>query len=74
MGIPGREIYGKVYVHHMNPLTVDDLNNKDYLLNPEYLVCVSHDTHNAIHYGYDNSEINNKYIERKPNDTCPWKN
>lgn len=74
LGIPGREIYGKVYVHHMNPLTVDDLNNKDYLLNPEYLVCVSHDTHNAIHYGYDNSEINNKYIERKPNDTCPWKN
>lgn len=74
LGIEGREICGKVYVHHMNPLTVEDVKfSTDFLLNPEYLICVSHETHNAIHYGDD--AILDKYEckEREKNDTCPWR-
>ncbi len=72
LGIDDNPIFDKVYIHHMNPLSQDDiLNSSDNLLNPEYLICVSHSTHNAIHYGTD--KINNKIIERHENDTCPWK-
>lgn len=73
LGILGNEIGGKVYIHHMNPITVDDIENAtDYLLDPEYLICTSYDTHNAIHFGsYDYNK--NKFVERTPNDTCPWK-
>lgn len=74
LGIPGREISGNIYVHHMNPLDVEDLDNTEYLLNPNYLVCVSMDTHNAIHYGDKSLMHKNDLIDRKPNDTCPWKN
>lgn len=74
LGIPGKEIYGNIYVHHMNPIELEDISDiTEYLLNQEYLICVSHETHNAIHYG-DESQINrNKIIERTSNDTCPWK-
>lgn len=74
LGIPGHEIYGKVYVHHMNPITLDDLKDGSRLiLNPEYLITVSSETHNAIHYG-DGSYLDRfKIIERTPNDTSPWK-
>ena len=74
MGIEEYPIRGRILIHHMNPLKERDIVElTDYVMNPEYLVCVSHDLHNAIHYG--DEEILKRYelIERKPNDTCPWK-
>ena len=57
----------------MNPISLKDINEEsDYLLNPEYLICVTHDTHNAIHYG-DENLLTKDPIIRKPNDTCLWK-
>lgn len=73
LGIEGREIYGKVLIHHMNPITLDDIRNvTDILMNPEYLICVTHETHNAIHYG-DEHLLMKEPIIRTKNDTCPWK-
>lgn len=73
LGIEDRAIYGKILIHHMNPITDKDiLNATDILLNPEYLICVSHITHNAIHYG-DESLLITEPIVRTKNDTCPWK-
>lgn len=73
LGIEGRDIYGRIIVHHMNPISLKDINEEsDYLLNPEYLICVTHDTHNAITYG-DENLLTKDPIIRKPNDTCPWK-
>ena len=73
LGIAGYEIYGRILIHHMNPITIKDIvDMSEYLLNPEYLICVSHNTHNAIHYG-DESLICIGPVERRPNDTCPWK-
>lgn len=73
MGLEGFPIKGRIIVHHMNPITVDDLeHNIDLVLDPEYLICVSHDVHNAITYGNKNL-LPKPIIERKPNDTCPWK-
>lgn len=74
LGCPDHPIKGPIYIHHMNPITSTDIvNYTEFLTNPDYLVCVSHDTHNAIHYG--DEEILNKYemIERTSGDTCPWK-
>lgn len=74
LGIPGYDISGTILIHHMNPISIDDIQNaSEYLLNPEYLICISHETHNAIHYGNDDILQKHKFIERKPNDTCPWK-
>lgn len=73
LGIEGREIRGKILIHHMNPITKEDiLNRSEYLLNPEYLICTIKRTHDAIHYG-DESLLAKDPIERKPNDTCPWR-
>lgn len=73
LGIKGREIGGKIYIHHLNPLGVNDiLTHSEYLVNPEYLICVSFETHNAIHYG-DINLLPRDPIERKRNDTCPWR-
>lgn len=73
LGIEGRDIYGRIIIHHMNPISLKDINEEsDYLLNPEYLICVTHDTHNAIHYG-DENLLTKDPIIRKPNDTCLWK-
>ena len=73
LGFPGYEIYGKVIIHHMNPIMIKDIVQRtDLLFNPEYLICTSYSTHNAIHYGNE-SLIPSGPIERKPNDTCPWK-
>ena len=60
-------------VHHMNPICVEDiLKRKENILNPEYLICVSRSTHQALHYG--NLDLLPKdIVDRKPNDTCPWK-
>jgi hypothetical protein len=73
LGIDGYFIRGRVFIHHMNPIGIEDLvRHSAILVNPEYLICVSRETHNAIHYG-DFSLISKDPIERKPNDTCPWK-
>ena len=73
LGIEGREIRGKLYIHHLNPLgTTDILTRSEYLMNPEYLICVSFETHNAIHYG-DINLLPRDPIERRQNDTCPWR-
>ena len=74
LGIEGNEIYGRIYIHHMNPIKQKDIiDQSEYLLNPNYLICVSHDTHNAIHYGDDSILTNREPIVRTKNDTCPWK-
>lgn len=68
-------IYSKILVHHMNPIRVSDISNiSEYLLDPEYLISVSQDTHNLIHYQNENEFSFNNTYERKPGDTCPWKN
>ena len=73
LGVEGYEINGRILIHHMNPISLDDIReNTDFLMNPEYLISTSHSTHNAIHYG-DESLIIKAPVERRPNDTCPWK-
>lgn len=74
LGIEGREIYGRILIHHMNPITIDDIAKRSkYLLDPEYLITTVKNTHDAIHYG-DDSLLIKLPIERTRNDTCPWKN
>lgn len=73
LGIDDRMIHGRILIHHMNPITDKDiLNVTDALLNPEFLICVTHETHNAIHYG-DENQLVSAPVVRRPNDTCPWK-
>ena len=73
LGIEGREIYKRIIIHHMNPITKEDLLYRtEYLLNPEYMICTMKNTHDAIHYGDENLLFKDP-IERKPNDTCPWR-
>lgn len=73
LGIEGRDIHGKIIVHHMNPITKDDLINRTkFLLDPEYLICTLDSTHNAIHYG-DEQLLMKGPVERTRNDTCPWR-
>lgn len=74
LGISDRQLYDNIIIHHMNPVTREDLINKSHLLmDPEYLICVSKNTHNAIHYGDESLLVSTQIIERRPNDTCPWK-
>lgn len=73
LGVEGFEIFGRIIVHHMNPITKDDiLARSKFLLDPEYLICTSHNTHEAITYSDENLLIVAP-IERTKNDTCPWK-
>ena len=73
LGIPDREIHSRIIVHHMNPITKDDiLYRSAFLLNPEYLICTVKNTHDAIHYG-DEGLLIKVPIERTRNDTCPWR-
>lgn len=73
LGITGREMNKGIIIHHMNPITKDDLiHQSDFLLNPDYLICVSKKTHSAIHYG-DESLLFDGLVERSKNDTCPWR-
>lgn len=73
LGVEGHDIRGKILIHHMNPITVKDIETcSDFLLNPEYLISTMHLTHNAIHYG-DESLLPKGPIERKKYDTCPWR-
>lgn len=73
LGVKGYDISSNIIIHHMNPISVKDIQNRnDILLNPEYLISTSRITHNAIHYG-DESLLIQDPIIRRPNDTCPWK-
>lgn len=73
LACPDYPIFEKVLIHHLNPVSKEDiLRGSRILLDPEFLVCVSRETHNAIHYG--SMDTSNKHVvERKPGDTCPWK-
>lgn len=69
----GHDIRGRILVHHMNPITKEDIINRTrYLLDPEYLICTIDNTHRAIHYG-DESLLIKAPVERTRHDTCPWK-
>lgn len=73
LGVEGYDIQSGIIIHHMNPITLADINDRaDILLNTEFLITTSMITHNAIHYG-DASQAVRKLTERSPNDTCPWK-
>lgn len=73
LAIDDREIMGKILVHHMNPITKEDiLRRSEILLNPEYLICTMKSTHDAIHYG-DEGLLIKDHVERRPNDTCLWR-
>lgn len=73
LGVEGYGISGAVYVHHMNPVTKEDiLYNFDKLVDPEYLISSSKLTHDAIHYG-DANLLPKDLVVRTKNDTCPWR-
>ena len=73
MALNGHELFDKIIIHHMNPITQEAIVHRDEtILDPDYLVCVSPITHNAIHYG-SFELINNNYTERKPGDTLLWR-
>ena len=73
LGILSMPIEGSIIVHHMNAITIEDIQEgRDWVFNPEFLICVSLGTHNAIHYG-DENLLPKLPEERKPNDTCPWR-
>ena len=73
LGIEDRIIGECILVHHMNPIRIEDIKSRsEFLLDPEYLICVSKNTHNAIHYG-DSELLITEPIERSKNDTCPWR-
>lgn len=73
LAMEGHEIFGKILVHHMNPISMEDIIHRTkYLLDPEYLICTIKNTHDAIHYG-DGSLLLTGPIERTKNDTCPWR-
>lgn len=73
MGHPDHPINGRVIIHHINPVSLEDLDEgSDILLDPNNLVCVSETTHNAIHFG-DSTLLPEPYVERSKYDTCPWK-
>lgn len=74
LGIPEFRIYSRIIVHHINPLTIEDfMRNSPLIFDPENLICVSFNTHQAIHYG-DISLLPELPVERTKNDTCLWRN
>lgn len=74
LGIVGRDIFDRIIIHHMNPIDAHDiLLATPLLLDPQFLICVTHQTHNAIHYGNDKFLIDSVFAVRRPNDMCPWK-
>lgn len=74
LGIEGRDIYNKVIVHHINPISIEEILDRDpCVLDTENLITVSSTTHEAIHYGNKNLFLMEQQVERKKFDTCPWK-
>lgn len=73
LGVPEYPIGGKVIIHHINPITAEDIENaSDLLFDMDNLICVSESTHNAIHFG-DETLLPAEPIVRMPGDTCPWR-
>lgn len=73
LGIEGRELGDYIIVHHMNPITLEDIEEeRDNVFNLEYLICCSSRTHKAIHFG-DENLLPKEFIGRRPNDTCLWR-
>lgn len=73
LGVDGHEIDRYIVVHHMNPITLEDIEEeRDIVFDPEYLICCASRTHQAIHFG-DEGLLPKDYVERKPNDTCLWR-
>ena len=73
LAMVGYDIGDKIIVHHMNPLTLEDIeDDREEIYDPEFLICTSFRTHNAIHYG-DEELLPRLPVERRRNDTCPWK-
>lgn len=74
LGVEERPIGGRIYIHHIEPVKLDDILHRrlDVLMNPDNAISVSFETHNAIHYG-DQSLLLTVPVERSPNDTCPWR-
>lgn len=74
LGCKDHPIYGEIYVHHMNPITVEDiLEERDRVFNLNNLISTSFRTHNGIHYGLEGEKVYPELVERKPYDTCPWR-
>lgn len=74
LAMKDREIFGKITIHHLNPITIEDVVNRDSkVFDPNNVVCVCLNTHNAIHYGDASLLVPSNPTERTPNDTCPWK-
>lgn len=73
LGLEGYEINGRILIHHMNPIRPNQIKFFDPdILDPDYLISCSHKTHNAIHYG-DENLLPKRFVERRPNDTIPWR-
>lgn len=73
LGIADMPIKGLIIVHHMNSIQLEDIQEgRDWVFDPEYLICVSLNTHNAIHYG-DEGLLPKEFVDRRPGDTCPWR-
>lgn len=73
LGVEGHEIHDRVYVHHMNPMTPDDIKHSNVdIIDPEYLISVTLDTHNAIHFGDERLIRRRQLVERRPGDTKLW--
>lgn len=73
LGVDGFEIYDELRIHHMNPITIEDIEfGRDEIFDPEFLITTCLRTHNAIHYG-DESQLPQEPVVRRPFDTCPWR-
>lgn len=73
LAMPDYEIRGRIIIHHMNPITIEDIErNSDEIYDPQTLICVSNATHLAIHYG-DKDQLPELPVERRPGDTVPWR-
>lgn len=72
LGVPGYDIHAELLIHHINPMTSRDIEHSEsWILDPEFLITTTHDTHNAIHYG-DRSKLRKQYVPRSPGDTRLW--
>lgn len=73
LGVDGYELDNHIVIHHMNPITLEDIEeDRDKIYDPEYLICCSSRTHQAIHFG-DEGLLPKDYVARRPNDTCLWR-
>lgn len=72
LGVLGFEIHDAIYIHHINPITIDDVKyDRDLLYDPNNLICTSFNTHNALHFGSEDYQPVT-LVERRPGDTTPW--